>query len=129
MEKLLHSEITDKILFSFFTVSKELPKELNDFFKNAIELEFEHNGLQVVKDKLIEFKYRNQKIGETTCDFLINDMVLVKLICESAISNQIEEESKLLLKNSRFEICLILNTFGDHDFKRIIWTNDFKKQE
>jgi GxxExxY protein len=129
VEQLLHAEITDKILFSFFTVSKELPKELKDFFKNAIELEFEHNGLQVIKDKLIEFKYRNQKIGEVTCDFLINDMVLVKLICQSEITKQIEEETKPLLKNSRFEICLILNTFGEHDFKRIIWTNDFKKQE
>ena len=125
----MHSEITDKILLSFFTVSRDLSKEMEGFFKNAIEIEFKHNGLQVQKDKLIDLKYRNFKIGEISCDFLINDLVLVKLNSETEINQQIEEESKMLLKNSKFEICLILNIFGDHDFKRIIFTNEYKKQD
>ena len=60
-------------------------------------------------------KYRNQKIGEISCDFIINELVLIRLINEPTINNQIEEETKLLLKNTNVEICLILNMFGDND--------------
>jgi len=130
MEKLLHSEITDKILLSFFNVCKELQQNISlELYKNALEIEFKLNGLEVNKDYSIEIKYRNQKIGEMNSDFLINDLVFVKLIKETMIDKKVEDETRFLLKNSKVELCLILNVFGDTEFKRLIFTNDYKKHE
>ena len=43
------------------------------------------------------------------------------------INKQIEDDSKLLLRSSIYDVCMILNTLGDYEYKRIIFTNDYKK--
>ena len=53
--------------------------------------------------------------------------MLVKVVSVDSISKQIEDDAKLLLKFSKFEVCIILNKFGDNEFKRVIFTNDYKK--
>jgi GxxExxY protein len=92
-----------------------------------LAIEFEQINLNVIIDYSIEIEYRNIKIGELKADFLINENVLVKVVNVDLISKQIEEEAKLLLRYSKFEVCIILNKFGDNEFKRVIFTNDYKK--
>lgn len=64
-DKLLHSNITDKILQSFFVIVKTLPNGLStDIYRNALAVEFEVNNLTVIRDYSIELLYRETKIGE-----------------------------------------------------------------
>jgi GxxExxY protein len=127
-DKLLHSSITEKIIQAFFIVNKSLPNGIpTDVYRKALAIEFEQNNLILIKDYSIEIEYRNIKIGELKADFLINDKVLVKVISIELINKQIEEDAKLLLRFSKFEVCIILNKFGDNEFKRVIFTNDYKK--
>jgi len=126
-EKLIHKNITEKILQSFFAVNKTLPHGLTaDVYGNALAIEFEHNHLTVVRNYAIELKYRNEKIGSLQADFLIDKKVLVKVVSADSINKSIMDDTKLLLRTSRHEVCMILNSLGDNEYKRIIFTNDYK---
>ena len=127
-DKLLHANFTEKIIEGFFIVNNSLPNGIStDVYRKALAIEFEQINLNVIIDYSIEIEYRNIKIGELKADFLINENVLVKVVNVDLISKQIEEEAKLLLRYSKFEVCIILNKFGDNEFKRVIFTNDYKK--
>ena len=128
--KILHADITEKIIQSFFEVNKVFTYPLpTDFFRNALAIEFEHNGLKTVKNYSIEVKYRDKSIGNLSADFLINNKVLVLVVCTENIDRQMETDAKLLLRNSKYEVLLILNNFGDREFKRFIFTNDYKSKK
>ena len=128
-EKLIHSTITEKIIQSFFIVTKTLPNGLSsDFYRNALAIEFEQNNLTVIKNHSIELKYRAVKIGELKADFLINENVLVMVVNVESINKSIEESSKLLLRNSEYEICMVLNFSGESEYKRLIFSNDYKSK-
>ncbi len=128
-EKLIHSTITEKIIQSFFMVTKTLPNGLStDFYRNALAIEFEQNNLTVIKNYPVELKYRDLKIGELKADFLINENVLVTVVNVESINKSIEESSKLLLRNSEYEICMVLNFSGENEYKRLIFSNDYKSK-
>ena len=128
--KLLHAEITEKIINCFFTVNKTLPYGLStEIYRNALTIEFEYNSLNVERNYSIELKYRNKKISVFNADFLINDKVLVLVICIEKIDRQTEEYSKLLMRESKYEVCIVINTFGDTEYKRYIFTNNYKKNK
>ena len=100
-EKLIHNNITEKILQSFFAVNKTLPYGLYaDIYGNALAIEFEYNELSVKRNYSIDLKYRNVEIGSLQTDFLINDTVLVKVVRSDSINKSIVDETKLLLKIS-----------------------------
>ena len=129
-EKLLHSSVTEKIIQSFFTVNKNLQYGLPaDAYGNALVIEFEQNNLKVEKDCSVELKYRKIKIGVLRADFLVDKKVLVRVVSVDKINKRIEDDSKLLLRNSEYEVCMVLNSLGDNDYKRIIFTNDYKKNK
>ena len=129
-ENLLHYSITEKIIQSFFTVNKNLPYGLPaDAYGNALAIEFEQNNLKAEKDYSIELKYRKIKIGILRTDFLVDKKVLVKVVSVDSITKRILDDSKLMLKCSDHEVCMVLNSLGDNDYKRIIFTNDYKKNK
>jgi GxxExxY protein len=129
-EKLIHKNITEKILQSFFAVNKTLPYGLlADIYGNALAIEFEHNNLTVIRNYAIELKYRNEKIGSLHADFLIDDKVLVKVVSTDSINKSIVEDTKLLLRTSGHEVCMILNSLGDNEYKRIIFSNEYKRKK
>ena len=124
-ETLLHGEISDQILKSFFTVNKAFPIGFPiELYKKAIPIEFEINGLTFTNNHSIIFSYKNTEIGTLCADFLINSKVLVLIENVNHIDKNIEQKANLLLRYSEYEVCIILNIGGDRDFKRIIFTND-----
>ena len=129
-EKLIHKNITEKILQSFFAVNKTLPHGLlADIYGNALAIEFEHNNLAVTRNYAIELKYRDVKIGSLHADFLVDNKVLVKVVSADSINKSIVEDTKLLLRTSGHEVCMILNSLGDNEYKRIIFSNEYKRRK
>ncbi len=126
-EKLIHENITEKILKSFFAVNKILPNGLSsEFYGNALEIEFKHNKLNIERNFSVELIYRSKHIGYLIADFFIEQKVLVKIVSSSTINKDIINDAKLLLRASGCEICMILNSFGDNDYKRVIFSNEYK---
>ena len=125
---LLHAEITERILKCFFSLNGAAPYGLPaDFYRNALAVEFEQNGLKAVRNQPVAVKHRGAEIGELVADFLVENSVLVRVISKNAADDQAVEEAKMLLRFSEFEVCLILNASGDHDFKRLILSNELKR--
>jgi GxxExxY protein len=126
-DKLLHSAITDKILQSFYKVARSLPMGISaDIYKKALTIEFEFNSVIFAQDFQIDINYRDKNIGALQADFLIENVVLILVVCEERISPKTEDTARHLLKYSNYELCLILNIFGDREVKRILLTKDFK---
>ena len=126
--ELLHAEITDKILTSFYGFRNKLPIELDlSFFKNALEIELLENGLVVEKNKVHEIIYKQKSIGNLTTDLIVNEKVVIKLVAENLeISEKQNIEMKNFLRLTNYELGLILNFGADGNHKRILLTNNFK---
>ena len=128
-EKLFHKDITERILQSFFTVNKTLQYELSAvIYGNALAIEFEPNNLTATRNYSSELRYHDVKIGSLQADFLIEKKVFVKVVSTESIDKGIIEDIKLLLQTSGYEICMILNLLGDNEYKRIIFSNEYKRK-
>lgn len=129
-KKIIHEDITEKIIGSFYAINKTFPYNLPiDFYRNALAIEFEHNELKTEKNYSTEIKYRDKNIGDLRADFLIDDKVLVLVICAESIDREVEAQVNLLLRKSKYEVFLVLNIHGDREFKRFIFTNDYKDKQ
>lgn len=127
-EKLLHSDISAKILQCFFAVNKAFRFNIPlDFYRNALTIEFEKNNLKVFRNYSIEIKYQTIKIGDLHTDFIIDDKILVWIVNSEDITKEMEDEAKLRLRYSVFEVCLILSSVGETLYKRVVFTNNYKK--
>lgn len=125
---MLHQEITDLIIKSFYKVYNSLGYGfLEKVYENALKIELLKIGLQVEQQKNIKVFYESEQVGEYFADLLVNDLVIVEL---KAAENLCEEhEAQLLnyLKATELEVGLLLNFGKEPQFKRKLYTNDRKK--
>ena len=71
-EKLIHKDITERILQSFFTVNKTLQYGLSEvIYGNALAIGIEPNNLTATRNYSSELRYRDKKIGSLQANFLI----------------------------------------------------------
>ena len=52
----------------------------------------------------------------------------MKVASTESIAKGIIDDTKLLLQTSGYEICMILNLLGDNEYKRIIFSNEYKRK-
>ena len=129
-EKLLHSKLTEKIIQSFYAVNVSFRDSIStDTYGKALSIEFEFVGLKFIKNYSVELKYRDKPVGQLSVDFLVEDKVMVKIVEVPKIDSQIQEQVMFLLRKSRYEVCIVLNLAGDREFKRFVFTNNFKKEK
>lgn len=123
-ENFKHSEITEKIIKSFYTVFNSLGYGfLEKVYENAMYFELKKYGLFVEKQKRIQVFYENELVGDYFADLIVNEKVIVEL--KAAESLCIEHEFQLInyLKATNIEIGLLLNFGKIPDFKRKIYSN------
>ena len=105
------------------------PGFLESVYEEALAVEFEINGIGFKRQYELPVFYKERKIKQFICDFLVDNRIIVEI---KAIK-QIGEIEKLqvinYLKASSYEIGLLFN-FGQKslEWKRLINTNDFKNQ-
>ncbi len=80
MTKLLHGEITDKILSAYYEVYNILgPGFLEKVYQNALFFELQNRGLFVEAQKKINVTYKNKIVGEFFTDIFVNELVVVEI--------------------------------------------------
>jgi GxxExxY protein len=86
-------------------------------------------NLNVEENKLFEILHKEKSIGKLNADFVINEVVAIKLVSSKL---EIEEKEiismKTLLRMTNLEVGLVLNFGADGQHKRIYLTNNFKAQ-
>ncbi|WP_278034342.1 GxxExxY protein [Flavobacterium nitratireducens] len=128
MSELLHKKITDDILKVYFDIYNHLGYGfLEKVYQNAMYFELQKKGYKVEAQKSIKVYLKGQLIGEYYADLLIEDRIIIELkACELLMSVHVAQLMNYL-KATKVEVGLLLNFGEEPEFKRIIYTNDRKK--
>ena len=122
--ELLHKEITDKVLKAFYTVYNVLGYGfLEKVYENAMYIELNKLGLQVVKQQHIKVHYSGEEVGEYFADLLVENLVIIELKAAGAIIEEHEHQLLNYLKATDKEVGLILNFGKKPQFKRKVFQN------
>ena len=125
--KFLHSEITNLVLQGFFKVYNTLGKHLNlEIYRNSLRVEFERLGLTCELNGAIKIIYEKVEVGEIVVDLIVNQKVIVKVFMLDKIGYSEEKYVSQYLRNSKFEVGMILSFGVEPIYKRKIFTNDLK---
>jgi len=125
--KMLHAELTDKIISSFFKVYNTLGYGfLEKVYENALVIELKRAGFNVLQQQNIKVYYENQVVGNYFAD-IIADQIILEI--KSAEGLREENKAQLInyLKATDKEVGLLLNFGRTPEFKRVIFTNDRKE--
>jgi GxxExxY protein len=125
--KILHSDLTELIIKSFYTVYNVLGYGfLEKVYENSLKLELIKCGLSVESQKNLKVTYLGHEVGDYYADLLVNDLVIVELKAAEALCEEHEAQLINYLKATDKEVGLLLN-FGKHpEFKRKIFMNENK---
>lgn len=126
--ELLHKDLTDQILKTFYDVYNELGYGfLEKVYQNSLFVELKNRGFQVVAQKQIKVFYKNVAIGEYYADLIVNDPVILELKATEVIVKVFEFQLTNYLKATNIEVGLLLNFGIKPEFRRKVFDNDRKK--
>lgn len=125
---LLHEEITETIIKSFYTVYNKLGYGfLEKVYENALLLELRREGLNCAKQVPIEVYYEKTSVGNYFADILVEDKIILELKAgEGALIEEHELQLINYLKATDKEVGLLLFFGKKPVFKRKIFTNENK---
>lgn len=128
MSELLHKKITEDIIKIYFDTYNQLGYGfLEKIYQNAMFFELKNKGYNVKAQSPIKVYLKGQLLGEYYSDLLVEDKVIVELkACEVLKSAHVAQLMNYL-KATKIEVGLLLNFGEEAEFKRIIYTNDRKK--
>lgn len=126
-DKILHQEITEKIIKGFYSVYNTLGHGfLEKVYENAFAIELRKLGLHAEQQKKIEVFYDSQRVGEYYADILVDELVILELKAADAIAPEHEAQIINYLKATKIEVGLLFNFGPKPQFIRRILTNDKK---
>ncbi|MEP6794484.1 MAG: GxxExxY protein [Saprospiraceae bacterium] len=123
----LHSDITASILKAFFKVYNTMGYGfLEKVYENSMMIELKKLGLECEAQKAIIVYYDDQVVGYYDADILVAKMIIVEL--KASVGLIPKDEAQLLhyLKGTVMEVGMLLNFGPKPEFKRKVFTNEFK---
>ncbi|MFA5894107.1 MAG: GxxExxY protein [Candidatus Margulisiibacteriota bacterium] len=126
--ELLYEELTYKIRGAVFEVKKNLGLGHKEkVYQGALEEEFKKINLKFDREKRIDIKYNDKKVGIYQPDFVINDKIIVEIKKLPFVGKIEKEQVWSYLKGTNYELALLVN-FSNTDvhFERIINSKQFR---
>lgn len=124
---LKHKDLTDVIIKSYFKVYNTLGYGfLEKVYENALFIELRKQGLFVQKQKAIEVFYEQEIVGDYFADLIVSEKVILELKAAEGICEEHENQLINYLKATDIEVGLLLNFGKSPEFKRKIFTNEYK---
>ena len=125
---LLHKEITDKNINSYYKVYNTLGYGfLEKVYENAMVIELCNRGFDVKCQYPVTVYYGNKKVGEYYADIIINNLVIIELKASSTLLEEHEWQLINYLKATEIEVGLLMNFGKEAEYKRKVFTNKYKK--
>ena len=125
--KLLHEEITEKIIKSYYKVYNTLGYGfLEKVYENAMAIELRKKGLEVKCQYPISVLYESEIVGEYFADIIVNNIVVIELKASKEISEDNECQLINYLKATNIELGLLMNFGKDAEYRRKIFMNMYK---
>jgi GxxExxY protein len=126
--RLLHAEITRRVLATFFEVYNELGAGfLESVYRTALARALTASGAVVDQEVPIDVFFRHAVIGRFFADLVVENRVIVEV--KAVRSFVPEHQAQLLhyLRATAMEVGLLLNFGPRPQFRRLIYSNA-KKQ-
>jgi GxxExxY protein len=130
-----HKDITELIIQAFYTVYNTLGYGfLEKVYQNALVIELQKLGLEVIPEACIKVYYNGQIVGEYFADLLVAGVVLVEIKALRTLAPEHEAQLLNYLKATSYEVGLLLNPstgsgrrFGPKpQIKRKVYDNERK---
>jgi GxxExxY protein len=122
--ELLHEELTDAIIKTFYEVYNELGYGfLEKVYQNSLYLELKNKGYKVEAQKKISVYYKGTEVGEYYADLLVEDLIILELKAADCIVKDFENQILNYLRGTDCEVGLLLNFGKKPEFKRKIFEN------
>lgn len=123
MGKFLYVDLTEKIIGAAFAVHNALGKGLSEkTYENALVLKLRELGLHVEQQKNLPVFFENKSVGIQRVDIVAEERILVETKAKRDIRKDDIEQVLGYLKNTRYQLALIIN-FGERVMvKRLILT-------
>jgi GxxExxY protein len=112
---LLYEDLTYKIRGAVFNVKKRLGlghKEI--IYQKALVEEFKKTNLSIEREKTIDIKYDDKKIGTYRPDFIIENKIILELKALPSVGKFEKQQVWHYLKGSTYKLALLIN-FGRDD--------------
>ena len=123
MGKFLYEELTKIIIGAAFAVHNALGKGLQEkAYENALQAKLRKLGLTVEQQKTLPVFFENSKIGEQQVDLLVENKIILEVKATSKISKTHVSQLLGYLKNTRFQLGLLLNFGSRVEIRRFIYT-------
>jgi GxxExxY protein len=123
-----HSDITELVIRAFYNVYNKLGYGfLEKVYEKALLIECKKLGLNCLSQCPIEVFYDNEVIGLYITDMIVNQFVIVEIKAASAITAEHETQLVNYLKATEIEVGLLLNFGKKPEFKRKVFSSDYKE--
>lgn len=124
---LLHRELTDKIIGTFYEVYNELGHGfIESVYEKSLAIALRDNGLEVFQQIAIPVWFRGTQVGDFDADLLIGRSVIAELKSARAIDSAHVAQLLNYLKATEIEVGLLLNFGPKPEFRRLIFDNPRK---
>jgi GxxExxY protein len=122
-----HSEITDKIIKSFYTVYNRLGYGfLEKVYENALMIELLKLGLDVKRQVPVKVFYDEKEIGNYFADLIEDDVVIIELKTGDGLVEEHEAQLTNYLRATKIEVGLLQNFGYKAQVKRKVFSNEYK---
>jgi GxxExxY protein len=127
---LLHEELTDVIIKTFYEVYNELGYGfLEKVYQNSLYLELKNKGYKVEAQKRINVYYKGTEVGEYYADLIVENTIILELKAADCIVKDFENQILNYLRATDCEVGLLLNFGKKPEFKRKIYENNRKARK
>src|SRR5215472_4678802 len=127
--KLLHAELTEKIIGIYYDVYNEVGHGfLESVYSNAMYRALMEAGLTVQREVPVPVYFRGWDVGQFKADLVVNGCVLIELKAAQNLDRSHEAQVLNYLRGTELEVGLLLN-FGHSrpQFRRLVLENTNKK--
>jgi len=125
--ELLHQELTDVIIKTFYEVYNELGYGfLERVYQNSMFLELRNKGFIVEAQKKIKVYYKGIEVGQYYADLIVENSVILELKAADSIAPAFENQILNYLRGTNCEVGLLLNFGKKPEFKRKVFENSRK---
>jgi len=108
-KKVIYPEESYKIVGAAFRVYNNLGYGLSeDYYQKALATELEKISLNYEREKLIDIKYGNDRIGKYRLDFVIENKIVVELKARHNLGYPYIKQVMNYLKAGNYKLAIIL---------------------
>ena len=127
MDNYKHSDITELIIKAFYHVYNKLGYGfLEKVYEKSLEIECRKLDLKRLCQCPIEVFYDNEVVGFYIADMIVNQFVIVEIKAASAITAEHEIQLVNYLKATEIEVGIVLIFGKNPEFKRKVFSSDYK---